>query len=1232
MSRKFRIVLWAILLCVAANSVRAALDRGTVQGTITDAQGAVVPGVQVEVVNLATNVTTKVTTNSSGFYFVTDLVPGRYVVHVHAQGFSSVDISDVQVKGGTALTVDGALKVGDVTQTVNVNAAPPLLETTASNFTTSIQPQLLDKVPLVGRDVQMLVQLLPGITQSVGPTGSAFGFDSQFGGFPDPTHIVGSGISVNGSQGGANAWYLDGTLNATLGPEAVVVNPSPDAVGEFNLVNNGMAAEWGRTSGAVVNIILKSGTNQFHGNAYAFNRNSFFSASNPFDRRDAQGNQFLSPRVNYNDFGGTLGGPVIKDRTFFFFSWETSFLHENKSGIYTVPTPAERSGDFSNAPGIGSCPTCNIYDPLSTIGPDANGQFARTPFAGNVIPQNRIDPLALYYAQSFPNPNFLDPLQQGPSGCLGFCNNYLGGIGSSLTTNNMSIKVDHRFNEKSALFVEYLLNPSYYANYRLPWSGPTAPTQGLSGAQPYTTANQIFTIGHTQTFGSTLINEFRASYSRQNQIPKQNPNSLVDNSGIIQRIQGLNFILDKFGPVPTIGVGSGFGSFGPQQWQNGLQGVDAYTLQDNITKVLGNHTLKGGLIFRRDNNWYQASWGYGLGFGGGLTSDPVSGQGGNGLAQFLLGAVDPGSGTGTFHYPYQTNNYWGFYIQDDWRVNSKLTLNIGLRYDIFGWFHERSNYLANIDFNGMNPDVPYQGRIVYMGTAAHPTTNVFPANKNSLGPRFNFAWMPTNDKKWVVRGGYDIIYSNGISAAFGDQNGSISGPAYSNYFGYNGDFTGQRPAFILSQGAPDLNLPPLNQVKQENNQFLGTGPQGFLKGSHDPYVQQWSLFVQRELPGDVALSVGYVGTHGLHLFGDEFRSYDRVPTSLRLQEKTQINNSVDTPAALVPIYGATAPLSLIARPYPQYTNLSVNSNPDGFNRYNALQVKAEKRYSRGFNLMVSYTHQKNIGTPNTGSIIGNTATPTTIGRTVGRSSLVPGGLSGGTGNTAGGAGPQNPDDRYADVALTADDIPNVLNIAGSYELPFGRGKPFLSGSRFGSAIFGGWTLTQNWNFQNGVPLVITAPCNGIQGELGVCRPNLVGDPNSGARTQDQWFNPNAFTAAFGSDPAILTASDPTAFPQWWQFGNMGLRNGAVRSPGFWNADMSLAKDFHVTEQKYFSFRWDVYNALNHQNLGIPDTGWCLGPNPDGSTDLVHQFGCQFGKITNVQTDPRAMQFGLKFTF
>ena len=1231
MQRYVRFFRLSFTVWMAAAMLQAAIDRGAIQGTVTDPQGAAVPSVEVTVTNTATNTATRVVTNSTGFYLVPELVPGIYTVQFQSKGFSSLDIQNVEVKAGSKATVDGAMRVGELSQTVNVSAQQPLVEGTASNFSTGIQTQLLDKVPILGRDIQNLVQLLPGITQSVGPSGSTFGFDSQFGGFPDPTHIVGSGISVNGSQGGANAWYLDGTLNAALGPESVVVNPSPDAVSEFNLVDNGLAAEWSRTSGAVVNIVLKSGTNQFHGSGYGSNRNSYFNANNPFDRRSPTGEEFLSPRVNYNDVGGTLGGPIVKNRTFFFFSWDTSLLHENKNQIYNVPTALERSGNFSDRPDLGTCATCFIYDPYSTTGPDANGLFQRTPFPGNIIPQSRIDPLSAYYAASFPTPNFIDPLQQGPSGCGQFCNNFLGAVGSSLTTNNMSVKVDHRFNDKSALFVEYLFNPSYYANFRLPWTGPTAQTQGISGAQPYTTANQIFTIGHTQTFGSTLINEFRASYSRQNQIPKQNPSSLVDNSGIEQRIQGLNFILDRFGPVPTIGVG-GYVGFGPQQWQNGLQGVDAYTLQDNVTKIIGAHSLKAGLMWRRDDNWYNASWGYNLGFGGGLTKDPVTGLGGNGLAQFLLGAVDPGSGTGTFHYPYQTNDYWGFYIQDDYRINSHLTLNLGLRYDLYGWFRERSNYLANIDFNAQNPSVPYKGRLDYFATPAHPSSDVFPSHKNSLGPRVNFAWTPTNDRKWVVRGGYDIIYSNGISAAFGDQNGGISGPAYANYFAYNGDFSGQRPAFQFSKGAPNLNLPPLNQVKQQDNQFLGTGPQGFLQGSHDPYVEQWSLYVQRELPKNMGLSVGYVGTHGLHLYGDEFRSYDYIPTAVRQQLRTEINNTVPTPAALVPIYGSSISQANLDRPYPQYTNLSINSNPDGFNRYNSLQTKFEKRYSAGLNFMVAYTHQKNIGTPNTGSIVGNTATPTTIGRTVGRASLVPGGLSGGTGNTAGGAGTQNPDNRFADVALTADDIPNILNIAGSYELPFGKGKPFFSGSRLGSAILGGWTLTQNWNFQNGVPLLITAPCDGIQGEIGVCRPNFIGDPNAGAHTQNQWFNPNAFQAAFQTNPAILTAADPTIYNEWWQFGNMGLRNNGVRSPGFWNTDMSLTKDFHFTEHRYITFRWEVYNALNHQNLGIPNTQWCLPPNADGSTDLVHQFGCQFGKITNVQTDPRAMQFMLKFTF
>src|SRR5205809_2352846 len=289
-----------------------------------------------------------------------------------------------------------------MTQSIDKGAAAPLVDSTPSNYTTSLQSRYIQDIPLQGRDIQTLVQLIPGVTQSTGPSGSLFGFDSQFGGFPDPQHLVGSGISANGGQGGANAWYLDGSLNAALGAENVVVNPSPDAVSEFNVVDNGLAAEYGRTSGAVVNVVLTSGTNNVHGNIYEFNRNSYFNATNPFARRDAQGRPFLAPRANFNNFGGTLGGPVRvpriyngKNRTFFFVSWDVSLLHENRPTILTVPLPAEKGGDFSGDPrfapvcGVNGATNC-LYDPYSTTFDPATGEYHRTPFSTPVLHPDRI--------------------------------------------------------------------------------------------------------------------------------------------------------------------------------------------------------------------------------------------------------------------------------------------------------------------------------------------------------------------------------------------------------------------------------------------------------------------------------------------------------------------------------------------------------------------------------------------------------------------------------------------------------------------------------------------------------------------------------------------------------------------------------------------------------------------------------------------------------------------------
>ncbi len=1266
MTRKIKDVslIFVLMIFAGIGLLYASLNHGNIQGRITDQQGATVPGAKIIVKNVDTGVSAVLTTNSDGLYLAPELVPGRYSIHIEAPGFASVDITNVVVSANTTTEEDTQLKVGGTTQVVQVKAAPSLVQSAPSNFSTNLAGRYIQNVPLPGRDIQTLVQLIPGVTQSTGPSGAVFGFDSQFGGFPDPQHLVGSGISANGSQGGANAWYLDGSLNAALGAENVVVNPSPDAVAEFNVVDNGLAAEYGRTSGAAVNVVLKSGTNQVHGDIYEFNRNSFFNATNPFDRRNSQGVEFLEPAENYNDFGGTIGGPIDlphiyngKDKTFFFASWDISMLHENKPMLLTVPLPGEVNGDFTQDPAL--APVCGVngatnclYNPYSTVGPDANGLFHRTPFTTPVIPQSMIDPVAAFYVKSYPAPNFIDPLQQGPGGCGVTCNNFIGPVGSSQTTHNISIKVDQNVSSKHKLFVEWLFNPSYYTNYRYPWNGATAPTStGIAGAQPYRTINQIATVGFTSALTPTLLNEARMEFSRQNQIASPNPDSVADTAAVENEVKNLNFIL--FPPtqvVPTIGIG-GLASVGQQQWQNGIQGVQAYTFTDNVTKILGKHTLKTGMMFRRDNNWNIAGWGYGLNFGGGLTADPVTGQGGAGLAQFLMGAVDQGSGTGTYHAPWQTNNYWGAYIQDDYYVKPNLTLNLGLRYDYFGWFYERYNDLANFDFNAQNPDVPFKGAIVYFGTPQHPSRTVFPANGPDFGPRFGFAWSPFKSRKTVIRGGYGVIFSNGISSAFGDQNGAISAPAFANFVAYNGDFTGQRPAFQLSKGAPPLNLPPADFAKRDNDQFLTTGFNLFLKAPEDPYVEQWSFNIQQQLSTNMSLSVGYVGTHGMHLYGDEFRGYNYIPTAVRQKLRTNITNPVPVDASLGPLYGCPAdptipnkvdcPGDIAFRPYPQYGGFFANVSPNGFNDYNSFQLRWEERYSHGLNFIVAYTIQKNIEAANYGSIIGNTATPTTLARAVGRSSLIPGAISGGSGNFAGSAAAENPDCLNCYIGLAPDDTPQILNFAVTYQLPAGPGRRYFTRGPL-SKILGGWLLTQNWNFQSGVPIMITGPCNGI----GSCRPNIIGNPAAGrsgnlAQRENQWWNPNAFEANFGNDPTVIqevsTGLNPDGTPfnynsldSWWQYGNEGTNCPHCRAPGFWNLDAALTKDFHFSESKYFEIQWQVFNALNHQNLGLPNNHWCLPPGPNGEIDAVHQFGCQFGKITNVQTDPRNMEFGLKF--
>jgi len=1277
--------------------LRGQLNRGVIEGTLTDPQGAMIPGVDVTITNVDTNIAASLKSNSAGYYRVVDLVPGNYSAAFGAAGFAATKVTNIQLPAGEVIRVDAQLKLSSTQESVQVTAEAPLLETAASNFSSRVESQTIDQLPMPGRDLQQLVFLVPGVNNVGGPPGTNFGFNSQFGSFPDPTHVLGSDLSVHGGEGGANAWYLDGNLNLSNIAENVVVNPSPDSVSEFQAITNAFSAEYGRTGGAVFNVVLKSGTNTPHGTLYEFVRNNATNARNPFTSFDALGNAIPQRALRFNNFGGTIGGPVLlpkiyngKNKTFFFVSADAQILHLlDNNQVFTVPTPLMRQGNFSEDP---NTVANGMWDPYSTAGPNSSGLFDRsafgTPVAGNPfgpngctnnaveagvaggfstcnfsaqIPKSRLDPIAMFYMNTFPLPNYNNALVTCPLAAGGqykICSNFRGAVGSSYDPKNISVKIDHEINTKNRLFGEWLYNPGSYNNYRLPWTGPTFPDAevGFGSNYPLRLRSQIIALGDTYVITPTLINEFRLSFSRLfmgTNLNQPYPDSVSDQNQVAQLLATVHMPTQPFNPVPIWNISApagGFMTFGPQSFVNMDQAAEAYTAVENLTKVLGKHTLKTGFMYRLEHQAIQFGGPLIFNMGGELTQDPTTGLGGSGLEQFMLGAASSNGNTveQVNWEPYLRFRYWGFYLQDDYRITSNFTLNLGLRYDIFGMWKVRQQPNSNFCLRCINPLTGLPGQVIYSGDPGLPKgADIYPANKNDLGPRVNFAWTPFADKKTVVRGGYDIFYSNAFQGANSVQSGSNS-PGYNIDFNWNDSFypnqcapfSGQCVAFPLSDTSTIKTQLPVPQIPASPAQLPGwtrqplLGGGGFslyLKPSHDPMIQQWTFEVQRELPDNILLSVGYVGNHGTHLLGELFRSFNYVHTADVLKYKTSLG-------AVIPITdvysGSTAqllqqvyktpdlPRSLLLKPYPFFAlGLGANTAWDATSHYEGLDVQVRKRFSHGLSFVAAYTWSKLMDNGLTAQLGANLVDPVHFAR--------PGYVGGraGTGSFSNQTGGlyQDPDHKV-DKTIGADDVPQMFNIAGSYELPFGNGKTFLNRRGPINHLIGGWIVTANFNAQSGIPMSISCPGNRV-----TSRCDLIGNPSKvpGGQSAAQWFNPAAFEPAFGGDQTFWANPDPND-PRWYQFGTAGERLGNARSPGFYNMDTSLAKEFHLTEQRYFQFRWEVFNALNHMNLGLPNTNWCLPPLQNGSTDLVHQGGCSFGLITNIATDPRSMEFVLKF--
>jgi hypothetical protein len=1277
-----RFTLAVILVFSGASVLNAQINRGVIEGIVSDAQGAIVAGVQVEITSVDTNITARTTTNDSGYYRVGDLVPGKYRARFAFAGFSTIEMTDIDVPSGRVTRIDTALKVDATRQTVEVKADAPLIESSASNFSTTVETKTIQEVPMQGRDLQQLVFLIPGVNSVGGPPGSNFGFNSQFGTFPDPSNALGSNIAVNGGQGGANGWYLDGNLNLSNFAENVVINPTPDAVQEFQAITSGLGAEYSRTGGAVFSVVLKSGTNAFHGDAYEFLRNDATNARNPFTSIDTQGKLIKDRQLRFNNFGATLGGPVTipkiysgKDKTFFFFSYDKTILHLLGNQTFTVPTARMRNGDFSEDPNVVNY---GISDPYTTVGPDANGLFKRQKFMNpdgslaTSIPANRLDPTAMFFMKSFPLPNYNSPLSGCPMGKDGFaiCSNFLGAVGSSQDPEKISLKVDHAWSEKSRFFAEWLYSPVPYRNYRVPWTGATFPFNnvGFGSTYPVDFTSTIIALGNTYSITPTLINEFRASFSRQFMSTNPShpyPDSITDQNAVAKVLATDRLPEDPYFPIPNWNINSPGCSnacitFGPTAWVNMNTGAEAYTILDNVTRVLGKHTLKTGFVYRLEHSIYESGFPTGFNFTGSLTQDPNTGLGGNGLAQFMLGAASSNgrdSSTGVMWTPYERFRYWGFYAQDDFRVTQNLTLNIGLRYDINGFFRVRTGNGTNFCLGCMNPYTGLKGEVTFEGSPQFPKGDIAPANKDSWGPRLHFSWSPFSDRKTVIRGGYSIFYSNSLTEINSPGQAAANAPGWNQEFDWQGSFypnqcaphSNQCVAFPLSDTTTDkttLTTPPRTNgfpAANKNPLYAPFLIQFFTPPTRDPTIQMWDFEVERELPSNMMVSVGYVGNHGTHLVGESFRQFNFIHTQDALKYRTGLNALVpisnyfsgQTLTALEQIWGGpTTQLRNLLGDYPAYGQVQDNVGFEGTSIYHGMNARVQKRFSHGFDFTAVYTFSKKITNAEVANMAAMLVDPLHWSKA---SNL--GGRFGAIGGISGGY--QNVDNKNADRAIAADDIAHMFNLAGSYELPVGKGKAFLNHGGVTNAVLGGWRLTGNLNAESGLPLSVTCPADQIQQLPFVsgnasARCNLVGNPMfTGSRTKAQqisdWINPAAFVPAFGSDQKFWANYSPTD-DRAWQFGNAGIRLPGLRSPGFWNLDTSLSKQFHITEQKYFEFRWELFNSLNHQNLGIPNTSFCLPANADGSTDLVHQAGCSFGRITNIQTDPRAMEFVLKFFF
>jgi len=1206
----------------------AQLYTGTVTGLVTDPSGAVVPGAQVHLVDELKGFVYTATTDATGSYLFRSVPPGNYRVEVQATGFKTETRGGIVLEVNHNVTVNLQLQVGATNQSVEVKGQAPVLDAQDAVTGQVVDRKYMNDLPLIGRSISNLAFLTPGVSEpDTSCPADITGAGAPGGNCPGNNYVS------DGSRNATSDFMIDGVATAFLFHNVLWTTyvPSVDSVEEFAIQGSNFSAEYGFTGSTVTNIVTRTGTNQFHGSAYDFLRNRALDANNFFN--NAAG--IPLPGLRLNNFGGTVGGPIRRDKTFFFFDYDgtrETTLFSTNSG---VPSAAERTGDFSelcsraggtfDTSGMCSAPGGQLWDPytgvynanlggpvrsafipfnnIATYQSPGNPNLAGTGYQLAASPGNLIDPIAYKYIQ----PQYI-PLPNYNVGTSAY-NPYTNWVGSPVETirnDQYDIKIDHRFSERDLLSVKYSRDKNSQPPF--PCYSTSDPADPCT-AGTYVASAHLVAINHTHTFTPALLltlsygvtRGFFEQYEVYNepQFKGISPSATLGMPQYMDRsgIPDMPLVTFAGYSAPTTEYGSVVGQVGTFPWCCARDGSETHDLVAALSWVKGKHSLKfgfNGIMHRFNYSLPSTPAGWFVYDFTSTSQYPFSG-GGDGIASFLTGVGSPqeSGGMGQYDIPNHSSTQsfqFAQFIQDNWKVSPKLTLNIGFRNEINRPQTERHDRMNKLDLHVASPlQVPGLGPLyggeIYMGPGDR--SNYLPNYKN-MGPRIGFAYRPLNDL--VVRGGYGIYYLIGNTGAT-----PSNFPGFQGYdqvtpwlTSYQNDHATPWGRFSDPYPIVGPKLPVGNSLGLLNDVGFGVNAPIPRIDSTAPYEQTWTVGIQKQLPSSILLDISYLGKKGTHLLSSVDINYDILGPQIEQYNSTQIGNLL-TPVPN-PFYGiitdVTSALSSptvlayqLQMPYPQFTGFAGDAAPWANSIYNALQVKLEKRFSHGLQFLATYTWSKSIDDS-----------------------------SGSAGNTflGGISSLQDPNRYNLERSISSFDLPHVLQFTYVYELPIGRGKALAGKSNSVlNAFIGGWHTAGIWRINDGRPIVL-----GLQGgqslpTYGGQRPNLTGTLTCTAGSWSTKLND------YFANPEVVTTPAP------FTIGNAPRTDASCRQPGQSNANLSVYKQFSLSslrEGTRIEFRLETYNAFNHPQF--------LGPNTTLNSG-------SFGVITGQANQPREAQAVLK---